>query len=130
MINLILGINAVFVTLRERAELANADILVELTNRDTKTDAKTLLTADTSASTDRVSEIAVEVVAAIGGENLPNGQVYLISGDYQYRIFESPLGSGLDIAGKKLLEIGVLNFNTDKAKTEYERTTNKVIYEG
>jgi len=129
MINVIQGNNSVFVTLRERAELTNADILVELTFSDTKVDPKILLTSDISASTKRVSELPIEVVANEAAEDLPNAKVYLLSGDYQYRIFESTGGS-LDITGKKLLEIGVLNFNLDKAKTEYQRPKTKVVYEG
>lgn len=129
MINISIGINSVFVTLRERAELTNADILVELNFRDTRNKPKVLLTSDVSSSAKRVNEIIIEVVATKALENLAAGKVYLISGDYQYRIFESTGGS-LDITGKKLLEIGVLNFNTDKAKTEYQRPKTKVVYEG
>lgn len=128
MINLILGNNSVFVTLRERAELANADILVELTNRDSKTEPKILKTSDVSLPTDRVNEIDIEVVADSNDQDLPNSKVHLLSGDYTYRIYESD-DNTLDITGKKLLEVGVLNFNTDKTKTEYERTKNTIIYE-
>lgn len=131
MIVLELGINSVFVTLRERAELTGAvDYLVEITFRDTKNAPKVLLTSDASQSTDRVNELSIEVVATSAAEQLPNGKVHLLSGDYTYRIYESPQGSGLDITGKKLLETGVLNYNTDKAKTEYSRTKNKKVYEG
>ena len=129
MINLSIGQNTVFVTLRERAELTNADILVSLTFRDTTTITKTLKTSDCSLSTDRANAIAIEVVTNEGAEDLLNGKIFLTSGDYEYKIYESDDGT-TDVTGKKLLEIGVANFNEDPTASEYDRQIDEKVYNG
>jgi len=129
LINLKIGINPVFVTLRERAELTNPDYLVELIFRDETTKNKVLKTADSSASTDRVNELTIEVVTTEAAEDLDNAKVFLISGDYEYNIFESNDGTR-NITGKKLLEKGILNFNQDLTQQQYVRDEDEFIYKG
>lgn len=129
MINLSIGENTVFVTLRERAELTNSDILISLTFRDTTTITKTLKTSDCSLSTDRANAIAIEVVTNEAAEDLPNGKIFLTSGNYEYKIYESDDGT-TDVTGKKLLEIGVANFNEDLSSSEYDRQIDEKVYNG
>lgn len=129
MINLAQGINSVFVTLRERSELTNPDILVSFTYRDKTSETKTLKTSDSSASTDRVNKINIEVVASEGAEDLDNAKIFLRSGDYEYKIYESDDGT-TDVTGKKLLEVGVANYNEDLDSLEYERDIEEKVYNG
>lgn len=129
MITLEIGINAVFVTLRERSELTNPDILVNVIPKNDRTNNKVVKTAITSDEADRVDEVEIELVANQVDEDLPNKKIFLQPGLHEYQMFESDDGTE-DITGKKLLEAGILDFNQDKITTTYERTKSETVYRG
>lgn len=129
MIKLVDGINSAFVTLKDRQELASADILVNLVFRDETSKNKVIKTADIAPAENRVNEVQIEVVATVGLEDLDNAKIFLQSGFYKYEIYESDDGTR-DITGKKLLETGVLIYDLNEQTTDYERTTTETIYTG
>ena len=109
--------------------LTNPDILINLVFRDETTKNKVVKTQDISSNEDRVNELTIEVVATEVAQDLDNGKVFLNSGFYSYEMFESDDGTR-DIAGKNLLETGILNFNTDETQKEYVGQQNETIYKG
>ena len=91
---------------------------------------KLLLISDTSAATDRVNLINFEIVDDEGDEDLANGKVYLLGGNYNYRIFERADNS-LTLVDSNLLEKGILRFDTESnVTTEYSKTDNDFTYGG
>ena len=107
MINASLGNNERAVTLRERVELAVPFFLMGLSFKGDNNAEKLLLISDTSAATDRVNLINFEIVDDEGDEDLANGKVYLLGGNYNYRIFERADNS-LTLVDSNLLEKGIL----------------------
>ena len=129
MINVSLGTNKVYVTLRERGELPTPVFLVGLTAQKDNNDEVIWLSIDTSAATKRVNELNIELVATKALEDLANGKVFLTGGNYNYRIFESD-SPALDVTGKKLLEHGLLRFDTESnTEVDYTKTDTDFTYE-
>ncbi len=130
MINASLGNNERAVTLRERVELTAPFFLMGLSFKGDNNAEKLLLISDTSAATDRVNLINFEIVDDEGDEDLANGKVYLLGGNYNYRIFERADNS-LTLVDSNLLEKGILRFDTESnVTTEYSKTDNDFTYGG
>ena len=130
MINASLGNNERAVTLRERVELTAPFFLMGLSFKGDNNAEKLLLISDTSAATDRVNHINFEIVDDEGDEDLANGKVYLLGGNYNYRIFERADNS-LTLVDSNLLEKGILRFDTESnVTTEYSKTDNDFTYGG
>lgn len=130
MINASLGNNERAVTLRERVELTAPFFLMGLSFKGDNNAEKLLLITDTSAATDRVNLINFEIVATEGAEDLANGKVYLLGGNYNYRIFERANDS-LTLVDSNLLEKGILRFDTESnVTTEYSKSDNDFTYGG
>ena len=130
MINPSLGNNERAVTLRERVELTAPFFLMGLSFKGDNNAEKLLLISDTSAATDRVNLINFEIVDDEGDEDLANGKVYLLGGNYNYRIFERADNS-LTLVDSNLLEKGILRFDTESnVTTEYSKTDNDFTYGG
>ena len=129
MINVSLGTNKVYVTLRERVELPTPIFLIGLKAQGNSKDEIILKSDDTNPATKRVNELNIEVVATSGAEDLANGKVFLRGGNYNYRIFESD-NPALDITDKKLLEQGILRFDTESnTEVDYTKTDTDFTYE-
>jgi hypothetical protein len=130
MINVSLGNNERAVTLRERVVIAAPFYLMGLTFKGDNNAEKLLLVTDSSAATDRVNCINFEIVATEGAEDLANGKVYLIGGNYNYRIFER-LDNSLTLVDSNLLEKGIVRYDTESnVTTEYNKTDNDFTYGG
>lgn len=130
MINVVLGTNKVYVTLRERVELLTPIFLVGLKAKGDSNAEIILKSIDTNPATKRVNELNIEVVDDIVDQDLANGKVLLKGGNYNYRIFETD-NPALDITGKKLLEQGILRYDTE-ANTDinYNKTDTDFTYGG
>ena len=130
MINASLGNNERAVTLRERVELTAPFFLMGLSFKGDNNAEELLLISDTSAATARVNLINFEIVDDEGDEDLANCKVYLIGGNYNYRIFERADNS-LTLVDSNLLEKGILRFATESnVTTEYSKTDNDFTYGG
>lgn len=104
-----LGLNTLYATLSERESVASPIYSMELTPIENKSNKKTIVPTDLSVVGERVNKIQIEVTDDQNLEDLPNGIVHLIGGDYIYRISDQ----------NKTLEIGELRFNTELDQSEY-----------
>ena len=128
MIYLNEGANMVPVTLRDRIKLASPNILVKLEYTQASSHTKILLAIDSSQTSDRVSLLGIELVTNPNDEDLPNGKVYLQSGNHHYTIYESDT-TALDIDGKCELTRGILRYDVDHSDgDDYERDITEIVY--
>lgn len=130
MINLELGVKEYTVTLNERIDIDNPVILLLLTYTQGETFEKLLKVVDNSASGDRANDIQFEIVNTEAAEDLANGKVHLLPGDYNYKFYQSP-DAVLDITGKKFLEKGLARYDVPQnIEKEYDDTPEEKFYNG
>lgn len=130
MINVQQGINLFALSLNERITLENPNLLMELEYTQSSPDKKIMLVLDTSAQGDRLNLITIEVVANEADEDLSAAKVYLMPGDYYYKVYEST-DTALDITGKNRIERGILKYDVDTNTDEvYTDNPDEKIYRG
>jgi len=131
MLNLILGNNTKAVSLNERITLVNPFFLLVLIDSQKTTDVKIMLVVDVAPAVNRLNEIEIELVANQGAEDLANGKVFLVTGDYNYEIYESA-NAALDITGKNRIQRGLAKFavDTNEVQKEYNDIPDEKIYKG
>ncbi len=111
MINVSFGNNEKTVTLKDRIDIEPVFLIMYLGFTGQNDFEKTLQVVDQSSANCKANEIVFELVDE-GSEDLSAGKVYLIGGNYNYQIYQSD-APGVDITGKKLLEQGLLRYDTE-----------------
>lgn len=126
MINLELGNNDIILTLKEKSSLSNPVYILKVINTQSTSDVKYLVLSDSSTSSEYFNRFDIEVVNDSVSEDLSNGVIYLLPGQYRYEAFESTTSDINDSTGCNL-ESGVVwydastttEFNDSTLDTEY-----------
>jgi hypothetical protein len=121
MLSVKLGINLLYATLSERESVASPVYSMELTPIESKSNKKTLVPTDQSVAGQRVNKIEITITDDPNAEDLPNGIVHLIGGDYIYKIADQNI----------TLETGQLKYNTELDQSEYTgNPADETVYNG
>lgn len=126
MINVSFGINSKSVTLKDRIDISPVHLVLELKFTGQTDFVKVVQVTDVSSELCKNNEVNFELVEE-DSEDLDNGQIYLIPGNYNYRFFQSD-SPGLSTSGK-LLESGILRFDEDifSEKSFNSKDTEKTL---
>jgi len=121
MLNVVFGVNAKVVTLKDRIDIDPVFLIMRLLST-TQTDfIKVLQVTDSTLADCKANEIDFELTTE-ALEDLAAGKVFLIEGNYNYEIFQAAASGDLDPTGKTLLERGLMRFDvatiTDKKLDE------------
>lgn len=125
MLNVNIGINKVSATLSERVTISAPFYILKLIKQEDNTFQ--LISVLDSAPFSRVNQLTLELVISEATEDLPNGLVFLTGGTYKYEFYQSDT-SALVITDNKLLESGLLKYDTQLQSTQYNTINIEKTY--
>ena len=127
MITVEFGNNEETVSLKDRIDIEPVFLILWLESTTESSFIKALQVEDIAGADCKYNEIAFELVNE-NDEDLDNGKVFLLEGNYNYKIYQSDT-AGTDINGKKLLEKGLLRYpvDTQDDKALDNATTDKTL---
>lgn len=124
-----IGLNTWSVSLNERILLDAPEILLRVTSSGDRETSKVMLLNDISDPNDRLNKVEITLTDVEGNEDLANGIIFLLPGEYYYEFFESS-DTNLNVDGKNRIQRGLLRYETATDSKDYmTQTTTKQYFQ-